>query len=313
MEPKKVFLLPGEYCVSRSPINISTLLGSCVAVSLYNKKLKFGGMNHYMLPKSPDPHPKSTRYGDYSNELLIKFMKKGDANSANIEARILGGGHVVGHLHSGDGIAKANIEMARGILKKHDIKIIKEDVGGTFGRKIYCQTWDNKLTVTIIQKSEYTKKAELKSQYLAKNKIRLLIVDDSALVRSILKMALSGDNEIEVIGEAADPFEAREKILELDPDIITLDIIMPRMDGITFLKKIMVYKPLPVIIISTIAQKGSAQRERAEKIGAFDIIDKEDLKLYHGKEKAKHILAQKIKIAARTPIRKKTLDEIQNI
>lgn len=313
MEPKRVFLLPGEYCVTKSPTLISTLLGSCVSISLYNKKIKFGGMNHYMLQKSPDPDSNGPKYGDYSNEMMIKFMKKVDPNPANIEAMLFGGGHVVGHLHSGNGIANGNIQIAREILKKHNIKIVKEDTGGNNGRKLYYQSWDNQIKISKIVKSEYSKEAAIKKEYLSKNKIRLLIVDDSALVRTIIRQALSDDPEIEVIGEAADPFEAREKILEYDPDIITLDIIMPRMDGISFLKKLMVYKPLPVIIISTIAQKGSVQRARADKIGAFDIIDKEDLKLYQGGDKAKLILTQKIKTAVRTPIKKKTIEEIKHI
>ncbi|MCH7696333.1 MAG: response regulator, partial [Proteobacteria bacterium] len=153
----------------------------------------------------------------------------------------------------------------------------------------------------------------MKKEYLAKNTIRLLIVDDSLLVRSIIRRAVEDDPEIEIIGEAADPFEAREKIMDTDPDVITLDIIMPRMDGISFLKKLMVYKPLPVIIVSTIAQKGGKQRLRADKIGAFAIIDKEDLKLYQGGNQAKLILTEKIKLAARTPIKKKTVEEIKDI
>lgn len=313
MEPKRVFLLPGEYCVTKSPTLISTLLGSCVSVSLYNKKLKLGGMNHYMLQKSPDPASNSPKYGDYSNEMMIKFMKKVDPNPANIEAMLFGGGHVVGHLHSGNGIANGNIQIAREILKKYNIRIVKEDIGGNNGRKLYYQSWDNQIKIDKIVKSEYSKEVAIKQEYLSKNKIRLLIVDGSVLIRTIIRQALSDDPEIEVIGEAADPFEAREKILEYNPDIIILDIIMPQMDGISFLKKLMVYKPLPVIIISTIAQKGSVQRARADRIGAFDIIDKEDLKLYQGGDKAKLILTQKIKTAVRTPIKKKTIEEIKHI
>tara|TARA_B100000315_G_scaffold190544_1_gene180617 strand:- start:212 stop:934 length:723 start_codon:yes stop_codon:yes gene_type:complete len=240
-------------------------------------------------------------------------MTRGDPDIRNIEAMMFGGGHVVGHLHSGDGIAKANILIAREILEKRRIKIIKEDVGGTSGRKIYYQSWDRHVTVKKIEKSNYTKEVAMKKEYLQKNKIRLLIVDDSSLVRSLIRKSVADDSEIEVIGEAADPFEAREKILETDPDVITLDIIMPRMDGISFLKKIMVFKPLPVIIISTIAQKGSPQRLRADKIGAFEIIDKEDLKLYQGGKQAKLILTEKIKLAARSPVKKKTAGDVKDL
>ena len=84
------------------------------------------------------------------------------------------------------------------------------------------------------------------------NKVKVLIVDDSAVVRKILSMGLSKDREIEVVGTAADPFIARDKIISLKPDVITLDVEMPRMDGISFLQRLMAYYPLPVIMVSSL-------------------------------------------------------------
>src|SRR6478672_11312927 len=90
------------------------------------------------------------------------------------------------------------------------------------------------------------------------SKIRVLIVDDSAIVRKILSEALAPERDLEVVGTAPDPYVARDKILALDPDVLTLDIEMPRMDGLTFLKKLMHFHPMPVIVISSLAQ-GSAE------------------------------------------------------
>src|ERR1035441_10401238 len=84
--------------------------------------------------------------------------------------------------------------------------------------------------------------------------IKVLIVDDSAIVRKVLTEAISAEADLEVVGTAPDPYIARDKIMALKPDVITLDIEMPRMDGLTFLKKLMHYNPLPVIIISSIGQ-----------------------------------------------------------
>ena len=88
------------------------------------------------------------------------------------------------------------------------------------------------------------------------SKLKVLIVDDSAIVRKIFTEVLSREPDLEVVGTAPDPYVARDKILETSPDVITLDLEMPRMDGLTFLKKIMHYHPLPVIIVSSLTPRG---------------------------------------------------------
>lgn len=104
--------------------------------------------------------------------------------------------------------------------------------------------------------------------------IRVLIVDDSAVVRKLVSEALRADPEIEVVGTAIDPYAARDKIQTLNPDVITLDIEMPRMDGLTFLKIIMEQRPLPVIIMSSLTQRGSVHALEALRLGAFDVLAK---------------------------------------
>ena len=86
--------------------------------------------------------------------------------------------------------------------------------------------------------------------------IKVLVVDDSAVVRKVFKEELSRERDIEVVGTAPDPYIARDKIISLKPDVVTLDIEMPRMDGITFLRKLMRHYPLPVIIVSSLTKKG---------------------------------------------------------
>jgi two-component system, chemotaxis family, protein-glutamate methylesterase/glutaminase len=104
--------------------------------------------------------------------------------------------------------------------------------------------------------------------------IRVLVVDDSAVIRKVVSGALKNDPEIEVVGTAVDPFMARDKIKELNPDVLTLDLEMPRMDGLTFLKILMEQHPLPVIIMSSLTQRGSAYALEALRLGAFDVIGK---------------------------------------
>ena len=109
---------------------------------------------------------------------------------------------------------------------------------------------------------------------LPPRKTRVLIVDDSAIVRKLLADTLRSEPDIDVVGLASDPYVARDMILLHSPDVITLDVEMPRMDGLTFLRKIMQHHPLPVIIISSVTQSGSAASVEALASGAVDVIPK---------------------------------------
>jgi two-component system, chemotaxis family, protein-glutamate methylesterase/glutaminase len=105
-------------------------------------------------------------------------------------------------------------------------------------------------------------------------KIRVLIVDDSAVVRKLASEALSLDPEIEVVGTAVDPYVARDRLKELNPDVITLDLEMPRMDGLTFLRLLMERRPMPVIVMSSLTQRGSDYALEALRLGAVDFLGK---------------------------------------
>lgn len=313
VQANKVFLLPGELCVSKEPTEIATLLGSCVAVCLFNRKFGFGGMNHFMLSKTPIGDSPSTKHGDYSTKMLIKMMLSCDDSIPNLEATILGGGNVTGHLNVGKGIGANNIICARDVLEEHKIQVVNKSIGGDFGRKVYFKNWTGMIEVRKIEKSSQTRFIEEKKSSLAQRNIKVLVIDDSPTVRSLIIEAISIDPQIEVVAEASNPYEAREKLLEFDPDVLCLDIIMPKMDGITFLKKLFLFRPKPVIIISTVAQKNSKLREQAEKIGAVDVIDKEELKIYQGMDLVRSILIPKIKSAATALVEKKTQDELDKI
>jgi two-component system chemotaxis response regulator CheB len=126
-------------------------------------------------------------------------------------------------------------------------------------------------------------------------KIKVLVVDDSMVVRKLVSDALRTDPEIDVVGTATDPYEARDKILELKPDVLTLDIEMPKMDGLTFLKILMKQHPMPVIIMSSLSQAGSHVAMDALEAGAVDIIAKPGSGVFM-KETAVELI-QKIKAA----------------
>ena len=132
-------------------------------------------------------------------------------------------------------------------------------------------------------------------------KIRVLIVDDSAVVRRILSDCLAGQPDIEVVGTAADPYIARDMIVEVEPDVLTLDIEMPRMDGLTFLQKLMHYRPMPVIVISSLAQASCAAAMRALEEGAVEALGKPSGPYSVGD--LKNTLAERIRAAARARVR----------
>jgi two-component system, chemotaxis family, protein-glutamate methylesterase/glutaminase len=135
------------------------------------------------------------------------------------------------------------------------------------------------------------------------SKIRVLIVDDSAVVRQTLKEIFSTDPAIEVIGVAGDPYVAAERIAEQAPDVITLDIEMPRMDGLTFLKKIMTQHPIPVVICSSLAEEGAMSTLKALEYGAVDIITKPKLGARQFLEDSRVVLCEAVKAAAAARIR----------
>lgn len=127
-------------------------------------------------------------------------------------------------------------------------------------------------------------------------KIKVLVVDDSAVARRIITDSLANDSEIEVVGTAMDPFFARDKILTLNPDVLTLDIEMPRMDGLTFLKLLMRHRPMPVIVMSSLTNEGSRKALEALQCGAVDVVGKPAGAYSAFADGA--ILAEKIKAAA---------------
>jgi two-component system chemotaxis response regulator CheB len=134
-------------------------------------------------------------------------------------------------------------------------------------------------------------------------RIRVLIVDDSAVVRRTLSEVLSSDPAIEVIATAGDPFVAAERISEQVPDVITLDIEMPRMDGLTFLKKIMSQHPIPVVICSSLADEGAQSTFKALEYGAVEIVTKPRLGTKQFLEDSRVLLCEAVKAAASAKLR----------
>jgi len=134
------------------------------------------------------------------------------------------------------------------------------------------------------------------------SKIRTLIIDDSALIRKMLREVFESTEDIEVVGVANDPLIARDKIKQLNPDVITLDIEMPRMDGLQFLSNLMRLRPMPVVMVSTLTEKGAPETLEALEMGAVDYICKPKAQSPEDFTEFAHALCDKVRIASKARV-----------
>jgi len=141
------------------------------------------------------------------------------------------------------------------------------------------------------------------SQKREHKKIRVLIIDDSALIRRMLTEMLEKDPDIEVVGTAQDPIMARDKIKQLNPDVLTLDVEMPKMDGVTFLRNLMRLRPMPVVMVSTLTQKGSDITLDALELGAVDFVSKPTVDIAHSLGDYADEIIAKVKTASTARVR----------
>jgi two-component system chemotaxis response regulator CheB len=138
-------------------------------------------------------------------------------------------------------------------------------------------------------------------------KIKVLIVDDSALIRSVMKEIINEQPDMEVVGVAPDPLVARDLIKQTNPDVLTLDVEMPRMDGLDFLERLMRLRPMPVVMVSSLTERGSEITMRALELGAVDFVTKPKMSIQSGLLEYSDLIADKIRIAARAKIKPRTL------
>src|SRR5450830_1625305 len=138
-------------------------------------------------------------------------------------------------------------------------------------------------------------------------KIKVLVIDDSALIRSLLTEIINSQRDMEVVGAAPDPLIARDMIKQLNPDVLTLDVEMPKMDGLDFLEKLMRLRPMPVVMVSSLTERGSEITMRALELGAVDFVTKPKISIQSGMREYTELIADKIRAAAKARIKPRTL------
>lgn len=138
-------------------------------------------------------------------------------------------------------------------------------------------------------------------------KIKVLIVDDSALIRSVMKEIINSQPDMEVVGVAPDPIVARDLIKQTNPDVLTLDVEMPRMDGLDFLEKLMRLRPMPVVMVSSLTERGSDITLRALELGAVDFVTKPKMSIQSGMLEYTELIADKIRTASKARIKSRQI------
>lgn len=270
---KSHYVFPGKLAAFNQETVVTTLLGSCVAVALHDPENKVGGLNHYLLPESAEGDSENPRYGQYAIPMLIDELIKLGAVRKNLQAKIYGGANVIS-MTVGEGIGKRNIELAERMMKDFGIPIMDKNVAGEAARTIKLNT----STFEVVHKTadENSKSGPVdvsgfKPLATAKN-VKVLIVDDSATVRTLFANIFQ-KNGLEVVGTAADAYQAREMIVQKKPDVVTLDIEMPKMSGVMFLEKLMKHLPIPVVMVSSLSSNGEAALKSLE-LGAIEFVHK---------------------------------------
>lgn len=270
------YLYPGKLAAFKEETIISTLLGSCVAVALYDPVAKVGGLNHYLLPEGGPNERENARYAIDAIPMLIEECVRLGADARRLQAKIYGGGNVISVVKIGDGIGNRNIEVAEKILKERNIPIIERNVAGDQARTIKLNT----ATFEVKHNSRSEGSAEspvdisgFRPLSVATPKqVKVLIVDDSATVRTLFSNIFTKSG-LEVVGVAADAYQAREMIVSKKPDVLTLDIEMPKMSGVMFLEKLMQHHPIPVVMVSSLSSTGDAAL-RSLDLGAVEFVHK---------------------------------------
>lgn len=283
---KFIELHEGELYLSNEPLTVRTITGSCVVLTLYCKKNEIGGIIHIALPKMQKLNADNPlRYADYAVPKMIKLMMENcNNNVAALETKLVGGAGSIG---------LQNVLEIKKILCEFNIKIKSEDIGGDKGREVRFLPHTGKLEIKTFD----TKVLDVKS--LETRKIKVLIVDDSKTIRSLLKRILESSQEFEVIGTAENADDAQKIVESNRPDVISLDLYMPGKTGLEWLESLLPRFKIPVIMISSLDYKEGNEIFRALELGAIDYIKKPSMQEI---AQVTEVIQEKIKFASQAKV-----------
>ncbi|WP_413559841.1 chemotaxis protein CheB [Bdellovibrio sp. HCB209] len=299
------YLFPGKLAAFKEETIISTLLGSCVAVAIFDPTTQIGGLNHYLLPDAQPSERANSRYGNHAIQMLVDECVRLGANRGKLQAKVYGGGNVISVSSLGDAIGKRNIELAENMLRELGIPVTERNVGGESARTIKMNTATFAVLHNVTKEGSADSPVDVsgfKPLAVAKG-VKVLVVDDSATVRTLFTNIFTKSG-LEVVGAAADAYQARDLIVNKKPDVMTLDIEMPKMSGVMFLEKIMKHHPIPVVMVSSLANTGEAALKSLE-LGAVEFVHKPSQFDPQVLKELAEMLVSKVRAAASVNIVKK--------
>lgn len=320
MSAKLHFIQSGQIHLAEIGEEIATILGTCVALCVYDPKLGIAGMCHYLLPadtfsgsgnRSITENP--FNFGDFAIPTLLGLFKKRGSDRNDLQVSILGGS-VVGNGDLAVKVATENIACAERWIERLGLNLHKKKTGLPEGMQVRISATTGGIYLKKISSAEIETIAAMPSPHHTSSslmnpkpgisfaqpassfsktepvlrtapkvdpivatlpdKIRVLIVDDSKTIRRVLRALLESCPNIQVIGEAADAFEAESLRSKFKPDVMTLDIHMPEKDGVAYLEEVLSKDPLPVVMVSDLSLKEASPVMQALELGAFDYMQK---------------------------------------
>lgn len=290
---KTLSLKQGEVVFSREPVLIETVVSSCLAVIVWDKRSKAGGICHFFLPSGEPGVIAENNYGNYAVANLLRQFKESGSRPEDIVVKLVGGAQPPND-PSAMATGKANAETADKIISSFGLSVDKRSTGGDRAKALRFNSETGKLHVST--------SASVRSAVAGK--VKVLVIDDQQLMRKLLRSAIQTNPRYEVVGEARSPRDAIAAIQDLQPDVITLDLNLPRTDGIDFIRGYLGENPIPAIVVSGTGPQAGEGTMAALEAGAFHYIAKprtidepQFLEMLH------HTIGAAARFGARTSVR----------
>lgn len=297
---KKMFLMPEEFFYEQDPFMIACLIGTdYAAVALHCPGDESGGLVNFPLFPGEQEQDGLLEETVTFSRLAFAIQQLNERSIAinGLVATVVAAESDETRMQAGE--FTYNLDLLVRSLEQYGLSRVNREIVKSPGAKIYFKNWDNSLRVLEVAAPAFLKPMRPRGE----GPIEVVIVDDSNLVQSILTRTIGQDPEFHIAASASDAFAGTEKILEHNPDVVILDVIMPQINGLKYLGTLMHFCPKPVIIFSTMGKTGGQIEKQAFETGAVDVVDKKSLNL--SDPRSIDVIKEKIRAASKYVVVKK--------